>query len=246
MSWARFACALPLGLGVGACAPTAEKGTCDEDSQCVGRGQVCDVMTAQCVVEDFAAESTEDDPPSEFSGKVVPFFRGTVCRPAEVQSGTTFPVSMEMCVHPCLDMPVPHFNQFFDCTGSSCLAYALMWVDATSAAAGCPADAFARFDADECQNVGPVEYTVDTSEGPNGEAIVGAMLLEIPFLTNADMQIIVEADNAKDVTLEYIEQYPQQAERVPGERNVWILPHLPEPPESCIDDDGCECFDIGF
>jgi hypothetical protein len=247
MSWPRFAGALVLvGLGALACAPTAEKGTCDEDSECVGRGQTCDEMTATCVVADFDPVSTEEDPPADFTGKVAPFFRGTICRPAEVKSGTTFPVSMQMCVHPCLDMPAAHYNHFFECIGSSCMAYALMYVDANSAAGGCPADVFGQFDESLCQDVGPIEYTVDTSAGPMGEPIAGSMLLEIPYLTNADAQAILDADSSQDVALEHIEQYPQESERVPGERSIWILPHLPEPPASCLDNDACECFDIGF
>ena len=232
------------GLSI-ACAPQGETGFCDADTPCPGRGQACDMVSHECFVEDFEADSTEDSPPSEFTGKIVPFFRGRVCLPEGVKSGDPIPVAMEGCFHPCLTPTEITFRHFYECIGSSCLAYSTMWMVADSAAGGCPADAFGEFDRSMCNNVS-VELQISTDDGADGSNIAGSMLLEIPYLTNADMEAIVASSNDESVTREKIDQYPQQAGRIPGQKAIWVLPDLPSPPATCVGDDGCECYDIGF
>jgi len=227
------------------CAPQGETGFCDEETPCPGRAQACDMVSHECYVEDFEAHSTEDSPPSDFTGKIVPFFRGQVCAPAEVKSGEPIPVSIDACFHPCLTTTDITFRHFYECIGSSCEAYATMWLVADSVAGGCPADAFGEFDRSMCNTVS-VELQIQTNDGADGQNIAGSMLLEIPYLTNADMEAIVAADNDEAVTREKIDQYPQQAGRIPGERAIWVLPHLPSPPATCVGNDGCDCYDIGF
>ena len=199
--------------------------------------------------EDFEAHSTEEGAPSEFTGKVVPFFRGRVCVPDEVKSGDPIPVSMDECFHPCLEATDIKFRHFYECIGSSCEAYATMWMVADSAAGGCPSDAFGEFDRSMCNTVS-AELQMQTDQGADGGAdgqnIAGSMLLEVPYLTNADMKAILDADNDEDVTREKIDQYPQQAGRIPGGKAIWVLPHLPSPPDSCVGSDACTCYDIGF
>jgi hypothetical protein len=240
---------LLAGIGIAAaCAPQGETGFCDAETPCPGRAQACDMVSHECFVEDFEAMSTEDGAPSEFTGKVVPFFRGTVCLPDEVKSGDPIPISLDACFHPCLVPSSPDalkFRHFYECIGSSCEAYATMWMVADSAMGGCPADAFGQFDRSMCA-MQRAELQIATNDGADGENIAGSMLLEIPYLTNADMEEIVAAENDEGLTREKIDQYPQEAGRIPGERAIWVLPHLDSPPASCVDDDGCTCHDIGF
>ena len=245
---ATLACVplVTLAGAIAGCTPAGEAGFCDEATPCQGRGQFCDTMLNVCETEEFVAESTEQNPPADFTDKIVPFFRGQMCLPTEVKSGSMMPVSMTACMHPCLEVSDITFRHNFECIGSSCQAFATMFVTANSAPGGCPADAFGRFDRGMCQFVGPAEFAVDTSEGPDGD-IAGSMLFEVPFLTNADMEAIVDSGLDQDVTAELAEQYPQDAGRIPGARAVWILPQHPEPPASCVDTPaGCTCFDIGF
>jgi hypothetical protein len=227
------------------CAPAGEAGFCDEAEPCPGRGQVCDTVSHLCMTETLQVESTEDNAPSDFTDKVIPFFRGQMCVPTEVESGSLMPASITACMHPCIVPTDITFRHFFECIGSSCEAFATMWVVADSAPGGCPPDAFSRFDRSNCEWQGPAEFQIDTSDGPDGD-IVGSMLIEVPYLTNADMERLVDADLDQDLTREVIEAYPQDAGRIPGERAVWILPDNPAPPESCLTGDGCTCFDIGF
>lgn len=236
---------LALAFSLGACAPSGEQGFCDADTPCPGRGQACDTVTHECFVEDFEASSTEEGAPSDFTGKAVPLFRGRVCVPPEVKSGESIPVSLDGCFHPCLQATDIKFRHFFECIGSSCEAYATMWLVADSAPEGCPADAFGEFDRSMCNTVS-AEIQMPTNDGADGDDIAGSMLLEIPYLTNADMEAILAADNDESVTREKIDQYPQQAGRIPGERAIWVLPHHPSPPESCVGNEACSCYDIGF
>jgi hypothetical protein len=118
-------------------------------------------------------------------------------------------------------------------------------VTADSAMGGCPADAFGRFDRSQCQWTAPAEFLIETNDGPDGD-IVGSMLIEVPYLSNADMEEILDRGLDNDFTEDVIQSYPQDAGRIPGQRAVWILPDHPQPPGSCVTGTGCDCFDVGF
>lgn len=228
-----------------ACAPSVETGSCDADTPCAGRGQACDLMTSTCMAVDPETDSTDETSPASFSGLAVPFFRGQICLPHEVKSGATIPVSLSPCLHPCLAPTSFEFKHFFSCVGSSCDAYATMWVVADSVADGCPADAFARFDSNMCSYpMDPVNFGIATSldSGP----ISGSMLLEVPFLSNADIAQISEAGNDQALFESLVFQYPQDNGRVPDGRSIQLLPDHAEPPETCNGTENCSCFDIGF
>jgi hypothetical protein len=235
--------ALLAGLWVGACAPRADDGGCDEDDPCTGRGQVCDLERFECVAAEVDTSAAEATAPASFTDKVIAFHRGEVCLPLEVKSGERMPLLMRPCLHPCVTVSSYEYKHSFSCRGSHCEALALMWIEGSSAAAGCPADAFGSFDASLCQYGTQVELQLatETSNGP----ISGDMLLELPFLTNEDAATIAIDPNDTDAVEALVEQYPQQPNRIPDGRAISILPGNPAPPATCVDG-ACPCYPIGF
>lgn len=234
-----------LSLGVvtvGGCAPTIDTG-CSNDLDC-DRGQLCELESAECVDQNLAQDSTESPAPADFTSKVVPFFRGRVCTVHSVKAGTEFPVFIEPCLHPCLDPGMFQFKHSWSCIGSSCEAYAIMWIDA--AGMGCPADAFGKFDRGQCVYPQHVEFTINPTY-MDGSAIEGQMRLEIPFLSNADIgQIAADPDNT-DLREQLIHKYPESQTRVPGGADISLLNSNPAAPSTCgADGSMCECSDVGF
>jgi hypothetical protein len=231
-----------VGLLLTGC-PQGESGQCTVDADCLGRAQVCDAFNAVCIDEEVDLSSTESPAPSSFTDKAVPFFRGEVCTAHDVQSGERIPVSINPCLHPCINRGSHHFKHFFNCLGSSCEAYAIMWVKGSSIEEGCPADAFGRFPESECVYGDPINLGISTAldSGP----ISGTMELEVPFLSNDDIALVDGGADGNEEIRALIEQYPQEPGRLVGGRAISILPGNPAPPESC-DDGGCSCFSIGF
>ncbi len=228
-----------------ACAPSVESGACDANTSCAGRGQMCDLMTSTCVAAELTTETTDESAPDSFMALEVPFFRGQICLPHEVKSGSTIPVSLSPCLHPCLAASSFEFKHFFSCVGSSCDAYATMWVVADSVPEGCPADAFGTFDRNMCTYpMDPVNLGIGTSldSGP----ISGSMLLEVPFLTNDDIAEISASGTDQELFESKVFQYPQDNGRVPDGRSIQLLPGNAEPPEACNGAENCPCYDIGF
>lgn len=238
-----FTSALAAGLALAACAPRAEQGGCDDDSQCPTRGQVCDLETNDCVAALVDTSSTENPAPAAFVDKVIAFHRGEICLPLEVQSGESMPVLLRPCLHPCVETSSYQFKHTFACRGSRCDAEAFMWTLGSSAATGCPADAFAGFDAAQCQYGTEVEFKLSTSTS-NGP-ISGTMLLEVPFLTNEDAAMLAADPENAEATEALVQQYPQQSNRIPDGRAISILPGNPAPPASCAGG-ACPCYPIGF
>lgn len=237
--------AAAASIAMPACAPSVESGTCNADTECTGRGQACDLMTSTCVAAELNSDATVDNAPETFSNLAVPFFRGQVCLPHEVQSGATIPVSLSPCLHPCMAPTSFEFKHFFSCVGSSCDAYATMWVVADSIPEGCPADAFGRFDQSMCTYpMDPVNFGIGTTldSGP----ISGSMLLEIPFLSNDDIAEVAASGSDQAQFESLVFQYPQDNGRVPDGRSIALLPGNAEPPASCNGEENCPCYDVGF
>lgn len=238
--------ALGMAFGVTttavACSPSSSSGGCADDLDCA-RGEQCELAARSCVANELDTTATENPAEANFTDKVVPFHRGQICLPMEVQSGATMPVLMRPCLHPCLEVSSFEFRHNFSCVGSSCDAVALMWAVVSSNTAGCPPEAFGEFDASECVYDTEVEFglATETSSGP----IRGNMRLEVPFLTNADAALIAEDPGDTDTIDRLVHQYPESDARVPDGRSVSILGHHPEPPASCANG-ACECFPIGL
>ncbi len=227
------------------CLPPGESGQCLVDEDCTGRGQICDSTNSVCVDTTYDATSTENPAPGTFSNKVIPFFRGQVCTTPSVRSGSTFPVTMTPCFHSCIDVQSFKFKHFFECTGAACDLWALMWVVANGTA--CPADAFGEFDASTCSFDPAISFEVVTTldTGP----IIGNMMFEIPFITNADMAQLAptgtENPAVNDIKARMF-QYPRDPSRlVNGGMPISLLDQNDLPPASC-EDNACTCFNIGY
>lgn len=227
--------------GAVACGPGNGSSGCSDDLECA-RGERCELASSACVTNEIDTTSTENPAPATFSGKPVPFHRGEICLPMEVQSGGALPVLMRPCVHPCLSVSSFEYRHNFQCVGSSCDATALMWMVASSGA-DCPADAFGEFSEAQCVYDTEVEFQIltETSNGP----IRGEMRLEVPFLSNADMAIIAADPDDRDTIDALIHQYPDDNGRLPDGRAVSVQSSHPAPPASCRDG-ACTCFPIGF
>jgi hypothetical protein len=151
---------------------------------------------------------------------------------------------MNPCLHPCLDVGQFKFKHSWNCIGSSCEAYAIMWVEAGGM--GCPADAFGKFERGQCQFPQNVEFTINPVY-MDGGAIEGQMRLEVPFLTNADVgQIAADPENT-DLRDELIHKYPEDPNRIPGGMDISLLASHPAPPASCgMTGEMCNCSDVGY
>jgi hypothetical protein len=248
MNMRRFHWAVATTWVVGSisgCAPRADAGECSVGRACP-RGEECNLELAMCMPTDLDTSSTESPAPSTFSGKVVPMFRGRACTVPEVQAGTPFPVYLDPCFHPCLVVESFKFKHSWSCIGSSCSAYGLMWVEATSDSAGCPEDAFGQFDQSQCVYAQPVEFTINPTLG-DGTPVEGSMELEVPFLNNADAAAIAAAPDDNALVEERIQQYPVASNRIALGRGIRLLRDGPVAPESCGEGgSACECTPIGF
>lgn len=226
------------------CAPTVDNSGCSMDVDCTGRAEVCDVANSVCIPKTVDTTTTESPAPANFTGKAVPFHRGEVCMVHDVKSGSKVPITINPCFHPCLDKGMHQFKHYYECIGSRCEAWAVMYIDAASVAEGCPADAFGAFDEALCSYGPAVNISIATTidSGP----VNGTMGFELPFLTNADAQAILGTGNSTDVIQEKIEQYPESDDRVPGGKDIVLSPNSPEPPADCEAEGACPCYRIGF
>jgi len=224
---------------VGACAPAADPGECGVDEDC-DRGQMCEVAVAECVDIPIDTTSTGTATPT-FTDQVVAFHRGRVCFADKVQSGQKVPITLDPCFHPCLTRTSFHHKNYYSCLGSSCDAWAMMYIVASGDA--CPADAFGSFDRTMCSFTSPVELGIGSTIGEN-DPVQGTMTLEIPFLTNEDVQVIHAAGGDIELTQQKIEQYPSLPGRIAGD--ISLLSSNPAPPEMCNGAENCTCVEIGF
>jgi hypothetical protein len=225
-----------------ACAPSVDDSGCSMDIDCQGRAEVCDVANNVCIPKTVDETATENPAPANFTNKVVPFHRGQVCMAHDVKSGENVPVTLNPCFHPCLDQGAFKHKHYYECLGSRCEAWAILYIEASSIPEGCPADAFGAFDRALCSTGPSVSLSIGTTidSGP----VNGTMGFEIPFLTNADAAAISADFDNVELIKSKIEQYPANDDRVPGGKDIVLSPSNPAPPASC--ETGCDCYDIGF
>ncbi len=233
-----------LGLGFVACAPTESAGECGVGRPCPNRGEACDEVVHECILQDLTVDATSDDPaPAAFSGQALPFFRGRVCMPKRVQPGDTVPVKIMPCVHSCIEPGGFKFKKQYSCKGSYCESAVLQYYSG-AAGTNCPADAFGQFDKSMCKDLGEAG-TIKASAGPfviDGSPIRGNASVEIPFLSNDDAAEIRDGA-ATDRIWEMIKQYPQSEERV---FSISMDGANPAAPADCSDESKCDCQEIGF
>lgn len=229
--------------GLLACSPSIDQADCSELLPCPDRGDLCNTEEGICTPNEVDLESTEDPAPPSFNGKAISFFRGRVCLPHEVKAGEAFPVSLDPCLHPCIQREGHRFRQSWSCEGSSCEAWALVWVTGSSSGQ-CPTDAFGRFDPSQCVYGEPIELKIDPVY-EDGTPIEGTMLLDIPFLKNADAEEIERSNGDQAVIEAAIQKYPRQDERIPGGKPISMAEAHPAPPSTCAGGQ-CDCFEVGF
>lgn len=218
-----------------------DSGECSIGKPCTRRGEACDDTTKSCEPQDLDVDGTAPAPaPADFT-RTLPFFRGKVCMPTKVQPGNKIPVQVSMCVHTCVTANSYQFKNQFRCTGTVCEA-ALMVYTPDAAGTGCPEDVFGKFPKSDCQYVevsaGVGGFSID-GIGP----ITGQGTVELPFLTNDDVQTVVDGAST-DQNWQTIYKYPQDSGRV---FNVTMSGSNPAAPANCVDDPSlCDCKEIGF
>jgi hypothetical protein len=232
-----IACAL---VWVGGCAPAADQGDCTADSDCEGRGEICDVEAAECIAGPVDTTST-GTATSTFTGVPVPFHRGTVCYAESVKAGETIPVTLIPCLNPCLTVSQHFHSNYYSCFGSSCDAWAFVYFLADGV--DCTPDAFGSFDRTTCDVTNAVDLSIKSTINET-DPVLGTMTLEVPFLTNDDVQVIHAANRDIDLMKMKVEQYPSQDNRVAGE--ISLRTDNPAPPAMCNGAENCTCKDIGF
>lgn len=219
-----------------------DSGECSAGAPCPNRGEACDEISKTCEPQLLDVDGTGPDPaPGSFT-ETLPFFRGSVCMPTQVQPGDTIPVRIEMCVHdPCVAANSHKFKSQYKCTGSVCEA-ALIAYTPDAQGMSCPGDVFGEFPKANCQykvieaTAGP--FTIQPS-GP----ITGTATVELPFLSNDDVDEIAGTDSF-DKVWEIIYRYPQDPGRV---FQVSMNGGNPKAPANCTDDPSlCPCKEIGF
>ncbi len=234
---------LTAGVLAWGCAPAVESGECSAGAPCP-RGSECNLDEAICEDLDHPTAATETPSEANFTNKDIPFFRGRVCTVTESQAGASFPVWVNPCLHPCLDVSRFEFKHSWTCTGSTCEAYAAVWMNVDGAA--CPEDAFGEFAASECNYSTPINFEIAPVYG-DGSPVQGSMTFEMPFLSNEDAAAIAAASGSQGVIEERLQQYPQDPARIVGGGPISILDSSAAPPENCGEDgSACDCFEIGF
>lgn len=218
-----------------------DSGECSAGAPCPNRGEACDDATKTCEPQELAVDGTAPRPAPTTFAATLPFFRGTVCAATNVQPGDKIPVKIDMCVDPCVTSTERKFKSQYRCNGSNCEVALIAYLPGAQGQ-GCPADAFGKFPKANCQtieitaSVGPLSVQ---STGP----ITGTGTLELPFLTNEDVQEIAGTDNF-DKVWQLIYKYPQDAGRV---FQLSMNPSNPKAPANCTDDPSlCNCKEIGF
>ncbi len=234
---------LSAGAFASSCAPAVDSGECSEGSPCP-RGEMCNLDEAVCELIDLPTDATEASAQASFTDKTFPFFRGQVCTVTETQAGQPFPVFMNPCTHPCLNVSRFEFKHSWTCSGSDCDAYAVMWM--TADGAGCPDDVFGQFAANQCVYDTPINLMIDPTYG-DGSPVQGSMAFEIPFLSNEDASVIAAGGGDLGTIESRMQQYAQDPARIVSGGPISILSSHPAPPADCGENgSGCNCFDVGF
>ncbi len=199
---------------------------------------------AACYPDDTASST-----PAEFTDVRLPFFRGQICTVDRVPPGADIPMTFRPCVHPCMTPGTHHRLRYDNCVAGACDGWFILWFDTTSGT-GCPADAYARFDATQCVYAPVVnDGFLAQTEGGN-DVTAGTLMGIVPYMSNAD---IIEVDDY-DVTMGGVRGLLDIVEAktsacVPTDDRVfnWTIDaHAPAPPADCETDPACTCRDVGF
>ena len=142
---------LATGLGLAACTPSDDQGQCVDDEDCPGRGLVCQTTLNECEPKEQDYSTTAEPMPSgTFTDKAIPFFRGRVCsaKDQQILAGAPVPVTVQPCIHPCIEPGAHVFQHEWECQASVCQARTVFWVEGDGT--DCPAEAWGEFDEALC------------------------------------------------------------------------------------------------
>jgi hypothetical protein len=230
-------------LTLASCLGEGEGGACTVDEDCHGRAEYCDTQNSVCLVDDTVPDRSGDSPGTSFATMNIPFFRGQLCTKMEVISGSQIPFTISPCLHPCLEVTGGYkLQHFWDCTGSSCNAWIIWSIPASGT--GCPEDVFGQFDQSQCVYDNALDARLKATIRDDGTPIAGTMKIEVPFLSNEDIDAIVGGDNSTDSILDRVYEYIEQDNRVTD--RIRMDQANPQPPEECLGPTNCECINIGF
>lgn len=264
---------LLAGISLAACTPSDDQGQCVEDADCQGRGLVCQTTLNECVEREQDYSTTaEPTPASTFTDKAIPFFRGRVCTAKDqaILAGAPVPVTLQPCLHPCIEPGAHVFQHEWDCQAAVCSARTVFWVEGDGT--NCPAEAWGEFDQALCDYS---KVSISSSLGTielDGQPLEALLTYEIPFLTNIDVQNIADyramdragkMSAASDACLERcngvsdyenclqscfnretVFAYVQQPNR---SIDINLANANPSPPDDCnADPAACDCIEIGF
>lgn len=243
----RGSLGLAFAVSLVACLGEGEKGECTLDEECGQRGYVCDTVENLCVPDEV--DFTRHGPDLEggdFDTLTIPFFRGSVCALEDVEAGTSIPVSLIPCLHPCmtLERDPPQTYVYHTCSGSNCEGFPLVWMEVSGT--GCPADVFGSFAQSECVYDLTADMAFRNIQLPDGTPVTGNFNLEIPYLTNDDIAVITSTPEADRGPV--VRERATQTPPIPERRSiVRLTTESPAPPiEGCMGETNCTCREIGF
>jgi hypothetical protein len=227
------------------CLGEAEGAECTVDEECHGRGEYCDTQNSVCLVDDTIPDKTGEPAGANFETMNIPFFRGQLCTKMEVRSGSQIPFTISPCLHPCLEVTGGYnLRHFWDCSGSSCRAWVIWTIPASGT--GCPADVFGQFDEGQfpCVYDNALDAALKATIREDETPISGTMIIEVPFLSNDDIDSIVGGNDSTDAILDIVYQYVEQDNRVT--ERIRMDAANPQPPAACDGPTNCDCISIGF
>lgn len=226
-------------FAVGACTPSGSMSECSSGIPCE-RGEVCNLQTLSCEPTEATNDNTGTHAGGNFSERLLPFFRGRACVATKVAPGDPIPVSIEPCIHPCIEASQFQFYNRFSCDGSGCRAAEIAWLE-DAVGTDCPNDVFGKFAAAECTYPFKIEG-LQSPISPSGTDYTGTVPIEVPFLTNEDIKVVAAKDMSTSEFFGLIDSYPPETDRI---FQVNIANGNPSAPESCADA-ACTCREIGF
>lgn len=236
---AGISLAFGVAVSMGACEPPSSASECSTTVPCE-RGEECNLVTLSCEPTEATNDQTAEHAGGNFSERKLPFFRGKVCVATKVAAGDPIPVSIEPCIHPCVSATLFQFYSRYSCDGSTCRAAEIAWLD-DAVGTDCPADVFGRFPKSECTYPFRIEGK-QSPISPSGSNYTGLVPVEVPFLTNEDVERVAQMDMSTSEFFGLIDSYAPDSDRI---FQVNIAGDNPTAPESCAEP-GCTCRDVGF
>lgn len=170
---------------------------------------------------------------------VLPFFRGEVCVSDTFRPGDMMALSVDPCLHPCLDPAKYGWRYLVRCTGGVGCELAFMLYYRETTGSNCPSDVFGKFSEGLCTYHGPHKALTNAlmSFGYPDDKLV------IPFLTNEDATAV----NMMEPNVEVWKRIDGHAQAADRYFPLSVNDQNAAPPMECGPGvAGCTCKKIGF